>query len=330
VATRIVQVGVGGFGGCWTDVLVKARSDAIAFVGMVDTNRDVLAERAAAAGIDEGARFTSLDEALDELKPDVVVCVVPPAAHAEVATVALQAGAHVISEKPLADTMEGARQIVEAADTAGRKLAVSQNYRYSRQAIAVREIMKQGRIGEPASVSLEFFRGPLFEGSFRRHMAFPLVTDMSIHHYDLMRAILSRDPQWTVARSVNPPWSWYEGAASIQQTFGFEGDVTGSYSASWCSLGYETPWSGNWRIEGSEGCVIWRDDKVFIGRRPDTLEVVALPEDRKFGQEAVLDEFLSALGEGRDPETSGHDNLKSLGMVFATVEASETGAVVQL
>jgi len=282
------------------------------------------------AAVPENACHVSLDEALDELKPDLVVCVTPPAVHKEVVIAALEAGAHVITEKPLSDSLDAAQQMVEKAEAVGKRFAVSQNYRYSPQAIAVRNIMREKRCGEMKSMSVEFYRGPLFEGSFRRHMAYPLVADMGIHHYDLMRAIVMKDAKWTFARCYNPSWSWYDGAANVDQVIQFDGDIWATYAASWCSLGAETPWNGNWRIECSEGCVIWRGDKVFVGKRPNDLEEVHPPEEGDFGQEAVLAEFLKALEEDRDPETCGRDNLNSMALVFGTIEAAETGAVVQL
>ncbi|MHC4249497.1 MAG: Gfo/Idh/MocA family protein [Planctomycetota bacterium] len=328
MAHRVLQVGVGGFGRGWTKVL--AGSDDVELVGIADVSREALDAARAKHNLAEDVCHTSLDEALSELSPEIVVCVTPPEFHREVAEAALSAGAHVITEKPLAGTMEDARAMAEAADAAGRRLAVSQNYRYSAPARTVQELVKTERVGTPGAFAVEFFRGPRFEGSFRRHMPYPLTIDMSIHHYDLIRAILGRDAEWTFARAFNPPWSWYDGPASVCQAFGFEGDVTGTYSASWCSQGAETQWDGDWRIECSEGVIIWEDGLVRAGSSADRLEDVAPLEIGAGGQRGVLAEFVAALAEGREPETSARDNLRSLGMVFGTVESSESGGVVNL
>jgi len=323
---RILQVGVGGFGRNWVRVL--SQSSDVELVGVADVSREALDAARKKHELDEEVCHTSFDEALAELSPEIVVCVTPPGFHREVAEAALAAGAHVLTEKPMAGSMDDGRAMLEAAKAAGRQLAVAQSYRYSRAARTVRDLVKSGRVGKPGSFALEFFRGPRLEGSFRRHMPYPLTIDMSIHHYDLMRAILGRDPVWTFAREFNPPWSWFDSPASVCQTIGFEGDVVGGYSASWCSQGAETQWPGEWRIECSEGVILWKNDLVQAGSSADKLEEVELVERGEVGLPGVLAEFLAALEDGRESETSAHDNLKSLAMVFGTIEASESGGVV--
>jgi len=325
---RVLQVGVGGFGKNWVRVL--SESSDVELVGIADVSREALDAAREKHKLDEDVCHTSLDEALSELRPDIVVCVTPPDFHREVAEAALAAGAHVLTEKPMAGSMEDARAMSEAADAAGRRLAVAQSYRYGRAARTMQDLVKTRRVGKPGAFAVEFFRGPRMEGNFRRHMPYPLTIDMSVHHYDLMRAILGLDPVWTFARAFNPPWSWFDGAASVCQTIGFEGDLVGTYSASWCSQGLETQWPGEWRIECSEGVIVWKNDLVQAGSSADKLEEVALVEKGAVGLPGELAEFLAAIEEGREPETSAHDNLKSLAMVFGTVEAAESGGIVNL
>jgi predicted dehydrogenase len=330
MAHRVVQVGVGGFGRQWLKALKEhGASLGAELVGLVDVSADALAKARAETGLPEGACHLSLDEALSELNPEVVICVTPPEHHAEVVVTALEAGAGVISEKPIASNMDEARRMVDVAHATGRPFAVSQNYRYAPMARAVRDALASGRWGEPGQLALEFFKGPKFEGSFRRRMPYPLVADMSIHHYDLMRMVLGRDPEWTFARAFNPPWSWYDGAASVQQVIGFTGGLMASYSASWCALGEETGWNGRWRADCSKGVVVWDESGVRAGASPAKLEPCPVDEAVPTGQAGVLAEFLAAMAEGREPETSGRDNLLSYAMVVNTIASSESGEVVE-
>ena len=75
-----------------------------------------------------------------------------PRTHYSVAKAALEAGQHVLREKPLATTLEDAFDLVEAADSSGRVLMVSQNYRYNPPFRAVQRVVAEGRLGELASV----------------------------------------------------------------------------------------------------------------------------------------------------------------------------------
>jgi predicted dehydrogenase len=327
---RILQVGVWGFGRSWLGTVSKATSVEVELAGLVDTDCDNLERARELAKVGEAACFESVDDALAATRPDICLCVTPPSFHREVALKALEAGSHVIIEKPFAETYEDAEAVVAAAERAGRKLAVSQNYRYSAAALTAREVVRTGRFGEPASFTMEFYNAPRFTTGFRAGMEHILVIDMSIHHYDLMRSVLGREAVWTCAREFNPAWSWLNGKASVLQLIGFEGDVVGQYSATWCTKGAPTPWSGLWRIECSEGSVIWEGESVR-GLRGEEVEEVPVKEDEgPRGQELVLAEFVRAIEEDREPETSGRDNLKTLRMAFATIESSRTGRLVEL
>src|SRR5207247_4890068 len=126
-------------------------------------------------------------------------------------------------------------------------------------------------LGGVASVSVQFFKGPHF-GGFREEMPYPLIIDMAIHHFDMMRFFLGRDATSVYGRSWNPPWSWYRGDASAAVTLKFGGDVVVSYNGSWCSVGMETPWNANWRFECENGVLVFQDDQVYRQLRLDTMQ----------------------------------------------------------
>lgn len=83
-----------------------------------------------ALGVDDAICFESLAEALETVDADAVLVTVPLRAHAPVAIAALNAGKHVLVEKPFAEHIPEAREVVEAAKAAGKTLMVSQNYRF--------------------------------------------------------------------------------------------------------------------------------------------------------------------------------------------------------
>ena len=112
---RAIQAGVGGFGKRWMEVLSAA--DGTELAGIVDVNEQVLNSQGERYGVDEAVRFTDLDEALKELEPELVVCVTPPESRRRVAESAFSAGAHVLSEKPMAETWSDCVKMVEAAET---------------------------------------------------------------------------------------------------------------------------------------------------------------------------------------------------------------------
>jgi predicted dehydrogenase len=322
---RLLQVGVRGMGNRWVEV--GKRSTEVEVVGYVDILPEHLGKMREEHGISEAACFTDLDAALAALRPDAVVIVTPPQSHMDIAIKAMQADCHVLTEKPLADTWVNCRAVVAEARRTGKTLMVAQNYRYTPAIQTFRRAIAESDLGLPGQVSVQFFKGPRF-GGFREEMPYPLIIDMSIHHYDLARYLLSADPVSIYAQSWNPPWSWFAGDASstslveMQLQADPERRVRLTYTASWCTNGGATTWNGEWRVFCPEGCVILRDDRVYVQRRDgqDWEEVPTEPIHLS-GQDYLLHEFMAAVSSGRQPETSGYDNLKSIEMVFKTIES---------
>jgi len=88
-----------------------------------------------------------LEEALEAVECDAVLVASPPRTHHAVAKAALEAGKHVLCEKPLATSLEDAFDLVQTADRAGRVFMVSQNYRYNAPFRAVQRLVAGGELG---------------------------------------------------------------------------------------------------------------------------------------------------------------------------------------
>jgi len=92
---------------------------------------------------------TDLDEALREVRPDLVSVATQEPQHAEVTLKALAAGAHVYCEKVMADRIAAAEDMLGAARRAKRQLMIGYNYRFSPSAVKVREWLDARAVGEP-------------------------------------------------------------------------------------------------------------------------------------------------------------------------------------
>ncbi len=323
----VIQVGVGGMGQTWLRTV--SESNKVEHVAWVDVDERVLKEKCEAYNFSPHHCYASLPEALQKENADGLINVTPPQYHKEISCTALEAGLHVLSEKPLADSMASAIDIVECAEETGTILMVAQNYRYRDVIATLREMVASGRYGDAGQVQVNFFKGPHF-GGFREAMDHPLIVDMSIHHFDLMRYILDADPQTVRGHSWNPSWSWFTGDASTSLFFEFEDGLSVVYNGSWCSTGAETSWNGDWRIECQRGVILSRDDAVYAAHTGDPLERIANREQKLSDQAYLLHEFYKALTQGTLPGTHGRDNLKSLGMVFGAVEAVREKGVIEL
>ena len=201
-----------------------------------------------------------LEEALSGVECDAVLVASPPGSHHAVARAALEAGKHVLCEKPLATGLEDALELVEAAVRAERVLMVSQNYRYNAPFRAVQRLVMEGVLGELASSRISCKRNTrmLFPPEdFRYSMRHPYVLDMSIHHFDLIRAATGRDVRGVYARSWRVPDSPFVHHPAVAAILSLEGDVPVLYEGDWATLESETSWNGEWEVVGEAGRLLW-------------------------------------------------------------------------
>lgn len=331
---KVIQVGVGGFGAHWLRIL--GEYPGIELVSLVDVDSLVLAEAAQKSGMAQEVCFADLDEAMDRVPADAVVCVSPPVNHREHTVAAMKAGLDVICEKPLAIDIEDAVAMVQAARETKRIMAVSQNYRYRPVTWTMQKLVASGEIGEIGQISLDFYKGWFFETTdFRRTMVHPLISDMGVHHFDLLRFITGMKAVGVMGKSWNPPWSKNSGDSSVSLSFTLENGAEFVYSASWCSQGDFTDWNGNWLVEGGRGSVHYRDGTLRLNHASERYQVEDSQEVRPEGpplqdQAYVLADFMAAREENRQPRTSVYDNLGTLAMVAAAREAVDSGSEVRI
>lgn len=339
MALRVLQVGLGGWGRDWAQHVIPAVPE-VELVGYVDSDRTALAQLREALAVAPEQCFQSLERAIDATKPEAVVVTATLAGHAPVTRAALAAGLHVLVEKPFVETLDFARELVELAAAQRKVLMVSQNYRFFPAARKVFQLVSESRLGKLHEVSIDFRRYSSAAATRARHHTDdqPLLVDMSIHHFDLMRFILGREAERIYCDAWNPAWSAFDGPSVAVASIDFPGDIVVSYRGSWNSKGPITPWSGEWRMDFEHGHIFWtgradtgtKADRVVIqkpDRKPRTLPLKALTRIDRWG---TLTEFANAVREGREPECSGRDNLGTLAMVAAAIESAARRQPVEI
>jgi len=264
----------------------------------------------------------------------------PPGTHYAVARVALEAGKHVLCEKPLATSLGDAVDLVDVARRERRVLMVSQNYRYNAPFRAVQRVIKGGHLGDLASIRVSCRRDTrtLFApGDFRYAMRHPYVLDMAIHHFDLMRAATGRDVRGVFARGWRVPDSPFAHHAAVAAILDLDEGVPVVYEGDWATRGPETSWNGEWEIVGEAGRLLWkgeteerREGVVLLqgwGEEPHPVkqEVIEFVE-----REATLQALRAAVEDDEAPETAAADNVKSLAAVLGCVGSIERGERVDV
>lgn len=333
MALRTIQVGMGGWGRNWADEVIPLVK-AVDVVACVDPDPSALELVTGTA-----PRFTSLAAALDKVETEAVLVTAAVAGHVGPVREALHAGKHVLVEKPFAPTIDEATELVNLAAAQNRTLMVSQNYRFYPAPRLVRSLIEQGDFGPLHHIDLEFRQFSAQRPGHRSpHHAYaqPLLDDMSIHHFDLLRYIIGSEPTGIICNTWNPAWSWFAGppAAAALLTFG---EVQVSYRGSWISREPATPWAGQWRMAFENGDIAWTSridhtpagDAVTVTRDGQT-ERLELPAVQWIDRAGTLSEFAAAVAAGRTPECSGADNIGSLALRTAAIDSANRHQIITM
>ena len=339
---RLIHLGLGGWGRDWErNVLAPAeRAGVIERVAAVEVDRATLSTARETLDLPEERYFTSLAEAAASVSADAVLATVPLPAHVPVALEAIGLGLHVLVEKPFAPTLAEAEQVVAAGESAGRVVMVSQNYRPYPAVRAVVDLLRGGELGPVGAVHVDFRKHitPSPSSPYGK-IAQPLLEDMAIHHFDLMRLVLGREPVRVACEGWNPPGSTFAGIPAAAAAIAFDGGAVVSYRGSWVSPGPETTWAGDWRVECERGEVVWTSregnlslaaERVVVRPLDGPGRTLKLSTTAPAGRAGVLAALARANAAGEDPGSSGRDNLGSIALMTAAVRAATEHRVVEV
>src|SRR4029079_6014956 len=127
----------------------------------------------------------------------------------------------------------------------------------------------------------------------------------SIHHFDLMRALLGRDPVSVWAETWNAPWSAFKGDIFALAPLQFEGDMTVLYYGNKVSRGNITSWYGEVTAEGEDATLTVDYPRLYLTRMGATYmynqgpqqDVMRATDELPYGasNHAVFQEFYDAI-----------------------------------
>jgi UDP-N-acetyl-2-amino-2-deoxyglucuronate dehydrogenase len=314
--------------------LEDARLVAVAAASEVSCSR--LAEA-------HGAEWhASFDDMLLRPDLDMVILCTPSGLHPEQAVAAARAGKHVITEKPMAITLEGADRMIRVCRERGVTLSVIYQYRYNRDALRLKRAVEAGLFGSPVlgnalvhwhrtQAYYEESRG--WRGTWSLDGGGALM-NQSIHAIDLLQWILG--PVESVCGYADTLVHDIEAedtaSAALRFASGALGVIQGTTSAHEDSpLRIE--------IRGTEGSATLEGPRLTawqLGREEEVLsarDLEALPECR--GDEPLgiahrrqLEEIFAALREGREPPVPGEEARKALEIVLGIYRSAAIGGSV--
>lgn len=283
--------------------------------------------------------FDDYKDAIDGTSADAVIIALPTPLHPDAILRSLDAGMHVLCEKPLAQRPDEIAELLAAAAAHPElTVMVQQNYRRRPWAQLVRSKIEEGTVGTLQHIALRF-RQPEMPLGLRAELDNPLLQDMGIHHMDLLRFVSGRNAVELYAREHRPFWSEFKGTPGMDAIIAMEDGVQVNYSGSWAGRGRSTEWDGDWAIEGDKGLLTVCDLEVAFyptaENDPTNTETpvvepvpIAVPELTQGDLQISFDHFRRAIEHGEEPDTGINDNCHSIAMVFAAEDAIRQGRPV--
>ncbi|WP_026576297.1 Gfo/Idh/MocA family protein [Bacillus sp. UNC438CL73TsuS30] len=306
---------------------------------------DIVKERAEEIGGQFGAKaFSNFEELLLEAEIDAVSVCTPNYLHAPISIAALNAGKHVLCEKPMATSQAEALAMIEAAKSNGKKLMIAHNQRFVPSHEKARKLIETGEVGKIYSFRTAFGHpGPekwSADGArswfFKKEQAFiGAMGDLGVHKTDLIRYLLGEEIIEVAAfveTSAKTNSDVDDNAVCILKT---ESGIIGTLAASWSYVSRE---DNSTIIYGENAILRLEEDPNFSlivqYKNGETVKYelgkIQSNEEGGQGSSHVTEKFVNSIVNDTVPPISGEEGMRSLQVILAALESNETKQIVKL
>ena len=295
-----------------------------------------------------GRAYATVDELLaDEAIEAVSVCVANNA-HAEMTIKALEAGKHVLCEKPMAVTLDDCIRMVSKAEEKGKFLMIGQNQRFARAHVRAKELIEQGAIGKVITFKTTFGHGGPETWSVdsgpnnwffdKKRAAMGAMADLGVHKTDLIQYLLNDRITETTAKVTTLDKKDSNGELigvddNAICIYRMESGIIGTMTASWTYYGEE---DNSTYIYGTDGIMkIYADPNysIIITRKngeKEYYDIDKIQTNDNQTKSGIIDTFVDAVVNGNEPPASGASVLNAMKAVFANLESSEKNMTITI
>jgi predicted dehydrogenase len=246
---------------------------------------------------------------------------------------ALNAGKHVLSQKPFVLDLEVGKKLADLADSKGLKLAVNQNGRWAPYVRWVHAAIQAGLIGDVQSVNIQInWDHTWVKGSEFEKMEDLILYDFAVHWLDMTRLYFG-DQRALAAQAFTAHAPGQEIKVPMM------GNAAVRFESGLASLifdGHSMHMGGEYQqISGTKGTIKARGgvcsaNEIVIENADGKATFQAGGNWFVEGFRGTMGELLCAIEEDREPANSARNNLKSLEVVFGVLKSAEIGEVVKL
>ena len=293
-----------------------------------------------------GKVYVSVEEMLQDPKIDAISVCTANKYHAPITIKALEAGKHVLCEKPLATNIADAERMIAAAQKAGKFLMVGHSQRLVEAHIKAKEIIKSGELGRVIAFKTSLMhKGPetwsAQKGTstwfFKKdESAMGAMGDLGVHKIDLMRWLLDDEIQEVTAHigtldkkdGEGNPIGVDDSAFCILRT---GKGAFGTLTASWVNYGPEENGTVLYCENGVLSVCTSHERPLFTTMKDGTTRNIpagGIQTNSNQTKSGVIDMFIDSIEKGIKPEISGEEGLAALRIVAACFESSVKGKKV--
>lgn len=318
---RLGIVGSGGMGSSHAHgTNLAAPRCSLAWVADVD------GDRAAQLAGEVGCRaLTDWTAGLDDV--DAVTICTPHHLHAPQTIAALQAGKHVMVEKPMAMTEAECREMIRVAGEHDRRLMVAYTMRYRPAPARLKELLAEGRYGSPFKLSA-WTQGLLDPGgrvgrwaSRRDQLGGGVLFSHGCHYIDLIQWYVGAMPVKVAMVGTRRGTEWLDGEGTAHAIMEFPEGVLASYDCSW---GMRHSMLRGIHIHCPEALLVSNYNSVEVVRGRERVEILPATEPGKqppgWSTLGEINHFLDCIERDETPLTDGREGLKSLQIIWQLYE----------
>jgi UDP-N-acetylglucosamine 3-dehydrogenase len=308
---RVGVIGAGAMGQNHIRIYSQMRDVELVGIADIDKTRiDSLSEEYRTRG------FTDYKDLLME-DLDAVSVVVPTTMHTRVALDTISSGANLLVEKPIADSVANADQIIHAAEKEKLKLMIGHIERFNPAVIKMKEIINKGELGNIVSISTRRV-GPYNP----RIRDVGVILDLGVHDIDIISYLYSArvTEVYAIAGNIIHP---FEDHASIILRLG--DDKAGVVETNWL-----TPHkTRTFTVIGTEGVGYgdYMEQKVTLHDKDWIKEAIV---EKKEPLKAELESFVSACKNGTNLVTTGQDGKHTLMVALSSIKSYNKKLVVKI
>ena len=295
-----------------------------------------------------GRVYASAEELFADPEIDAVSICAANFAHASLSIQALEAGKHVLCEKPMAITLADCEAMLAAAERSGKRLLIGQNQRFAKAHVKAKELLDAGEIGRvltfrtvfghggPETWSINPGKGTWFFDKSKAAMG--AMADLGIHKTDLLRFLLRQNVVRTTARLITLDKRGLDDKLigvddNALCIYEMSDGAFGTMTASWTYYGAE---DNSTVLYGTKGIMRIYDDPAhsIVVISPEgtktCYDVEQIQTNDNQTASGVIDEFIAAVEEGRPSILDASDVFKSMEAVFASIRSAEEGRTVEV